>query len=61
MRLPFIGRLIAPEQGLFPTYTAGKYEKENSVMVVSRGLGNSIAPQRLFNRPEVVVLTLKRE
>jgi hypothetical protein len=28
-----------------------------SIIVVSRGLGNSIIPQRLFNRPEIVVLT----
>lgn len=60
VRLPFIGGLIAPDQGLFPKYTAGKCEKEGSVMVISRGLGNSIIPQRLFNRPEVIVLTLKK-
>jgi hypothetical protein len=59
VRLPFIGGLVAPGQGLFPKYTAGKYEQESSTMIVSRGLGNSIIPQRLFNRPEVVVLTLK--
>ncbi|NLG86405.1 MAG: metallophosphoesterase, partial [Firmicutes bacterium] len=28
--------------------------------VVSRGLGNSVFPQRLFNRPEIVVVTLNR-
>ena len=60
VRLPFIGGLVAPGQGLFPKYTAGKYEKGDSVMIVSRGLGNSIFPQRLFNRPEVVVITLKK-
>jgi hypothetical protein len=29
-------------------------------MIVSRGLGNSIIPQRLFNHPEIVVLTLSK-
>lgn len=57
-RLPFIGGLIAPDQGLFPTYTAGKYVENGSAMIVSRGLGNSIIPQRIFNRPEVVSVTL---
>jgi predicted MPP superfamily phosphohydrolase len=30
-------------------------------MIVSRGLGNSIIPQRLFNHPEIVVLMLTKE
>ncbi|HDR6313283.1 TPA: metallophosphoesterase, partial [Bacillus cereus] len=46
VRLPFIGGLVAPNQGLLPTYTAGLYEKQNTSMVVNRGLGNSIIPQR---------------
>ncbi|GAB6429714.1 metallophosphoesterase [Bacillus luti] len=58
VRLPFIGGLVAPNQGVFPTYTAGLYEKQNTSMVVSRGLGNSIIPQRIFNRPELVVVQL---
>jgi len=57
-RLPFIGGLIAPNQGLFPTYTRGIYQSEETSMIVSRGLGNSIMPIRLFNRPELVVVTL---
>jgi uncharacterized protein len=28
-------------------------------MIVNRGLGNSIIPLRIFNRPEIVVVTLK--
>ncbi|WP_166705423.1 metallophosphoesterase [Bacillus albus] len=58
VRLPFIGGLVAPNQGLFPTYTASLYEKQNTSMVVSRGLGNSVIPQRIFNRPELVVVQL---
>ncbi|MGN5653081.1 metallophosphoesterase [Bacillus sp. Brlt_9] len=58
VRLPFIGGLVAPNQGLFPTYTAGLYEKQNTSMVVNRGLGNSVIPQRIFNRPELVVVQL---
>lgn len=58
-RLPFIGGLYAPGQGLFPKYTSGIYRKNNTSMVVSRGLGNSGFPLRLFNRPELVVVTLQ--
>lgn len=59
VRIPFIGGLIAPNQGLFPAYTAGTYKINNTTMIVNRGLGNSIIPQRIFNRPEIVVVTLK--
>ncbi|MBG9584829.1 hypothetical protein ABE42_37895 [Bacillus thuringiensis] len=57
-RLLVISKLVAPNQGVLPTYTAGLYEKQNTSMVVSRGLGNSIIPQRIFNRPELVVVQL---
>lgn len=57
-RLPFAGGLVAPDQGLFPKYTSGAYEENGSTLVVSRGLGNSIIPIRIFNRPEIIVLTL---
>ncbi|WP_404456041.1 metallophosphoesterase [Oceanobacillus kapialis] len=60
-RLPFAGGLIAPDQGLFPEYTAGKHELNNTRMLVSRGLGNSIIPVRIFNRPEIIVVTLHAE
>ena len=60
-RLPFIGGLVAPDQGLFPKYTSGFHVKDNSAMYVSRGLGNSIIPVRVFNRPEIIVVTLRSE
>lgn len=58
VRLPVIGSLFAPDQGFFPTYTQGYYEEEGTTMWVSRGLGNSLIPLRVFNRPELVVVTL---
>ena len=57
-RLPFIGGLIAPNQGLFPKYDAGLYTGGDTNMVVSRGIGNSIIPIRFNNRPEIVVVEL---
>lgn len=60
IRLPFIGGLISPNQGWWPQYTSGIYEEDDTKMIVSRGLGNSIIPQRIFNRPEIIVVTLSR-
>lgn len=61
IRLPFLGGLIAPGQGLFPTYDAGTYQEGQTTLVVSRGLGNSLVPLRINNRPELVVITLGKE
>lgn len=60
VRLPFTDGLISVERTLFPSYTAGLYEKNGSVLFVTRGLGNSGSTFRLFNRPEVAVVTLHR-
>lgn len=57
-RLPFIGGLVAPNQGLFPEYDAGLFSGDGTNMIVSRGIGNSIIPFRFNNRPEVVVVEL---
>lgn len=59
LRLPFIGGVIAPGQGLFPKYDSGLYTVSGTDMVVSRGLGNSVFPLRINNRPELVLITLK--
>ena len=58
-RLLFIGGLVAPNQGFFPKYDAGQFTEENTTMLVSRGIGNSIIPIRFCNRPEIVVAELK--
>lgn len=60
IRLPFTDGLVSVERTLFPSYTAGFYEANGGKVFVSRGLGNSGRSFRLFNRPEVAVLTLKR-
>jgi len=58
-RLPFIGGLVAPNQGLFPEYDTGIYTEDNTNMLVSRGVGNSILPFRINNRPEVILIELQ--
>ena len=60
-RLPLIGGLVAPDQGLFPKYSAGLYRGDLTQMVVSRGLGNSIIPLRVNNRPDLVIITLTNQ
>ena len=57
-RLPFVGGIVAPDQGFFPEYTAGEYYMDGTEMIVSRGLGNSVIPVRLFNYPEIVCVEL---
>jgi predicted MPP superfamily phosphohydrolase/VanZ family protein len=58
-RLPFGGGLYAPGQGFFPYYDSGIFQEDNMYMIVSRGLGNSVIPLRIFNRPEIVYVVLK--
>ena len=57
-RIPFIGGVVAPNQGVFPKYDAGIFTEGNTNMVVSRGVGNSIIPFRVNNRPEVILIEL---
>lgn len=59
-RFLFIKGVVAPGQGFFPKYTSGLYNKKNTSMIVSRGLGNSVIPIRIFNRPELVVINLEK-
>ena len=58
-RLPFVGGLVAPNQGFFPKFDEGRFTEENTTMIVSRGVGNSIIPIRFNNRPEIVLVTLR--
>ena len=60
IRLPFTDGLVSHDMTFFPSYTAGFYEENGSCLFVTRGLGNSGPSFRLFNRPEVAVLTLHK-
>ena len=59
VRIPYIGGIIGPGQGILPDYDAGLYEADDTKMILSRGLGQSIVPFRVNNPPELVVLELK--
>ena len=60
IRLPFTDGLLSHALDLFPSHTAGLYEENGACLFVTRGLGNSGPSFRVFNRPEVAVLTLHR-
>ena len=59
IRLPFTQGLFAPGQGVMPKLTSGVHQRGKTAMVISRGLGNSTFPFRVFNRPEIVTCRLE--
>lgn len=68
IRIPGIGGVIAPKSGwgaegkmLFPEYSGGEYKAGGATMIVSRGLANTIFLPRMFNRPELVMVTLEHQ
>ena len=61
VNIPFVGRLYSNNQGFYPDYTNGFYKQENTTIYVSSGIGNTFIPIRLFNNPEINVITLKCE
>lgn len=61
VRLPFIGGLLSPDRKFFPKYDLGKYEKNNSTMIVSKGLGGSKVLIRINCKPEIVSIKLKSD
>ena len=58
--LPIIGPVYSPGQGIHPKYARGSFG-ERPKLIVSRGLGNAEFPFRLFNHPEINVITLSRK
>jgi hypothetical protein len=62
IRIPFTHQgLYAPDEGIFPRYSEGVFTQDDTTMIVSRGLGNSRFPFRIFNHPEIVAVTLHSE
>lgn len=58
-RIPLFNKgVIAPGQGILPRYTSGLYKFDDGQLIISRGLGNSIIPIRINNRPHIPIVTL---
>ena len=58
VRLPYVGGLLSPSREWFPHYDAGLFRQGDAVMIVNRGLGNSVIPVRVFNPPDISLITL---
>lgn len=59
--IPFKGGLYGGDQGWFPKYVHGLYEKGHIKMIVTSGLGTSKKKLPRFNNiPEIMVLTIGR-
>lgn len=61
IRFPYVGAFYSSNQGFYPDYTNGFYKQENTTVYVSRGIGNTFIPVRIFNRPEINVIVLKNK
>ena len=60
VRIPGIGGVITPQAFLFPKYSGEMTVEGEQAVIVSKGLGTHTIDIRLFNTPEVVLLTLKK-
>lgn len=60
IRIPGLGGVMTPQFQFFLPWCAGTFQEGTRTMVVSRGLGTHSINIRLNNRPQLVVLKLKR-
>lgn len=61
MKLPVLGGVISPRYELFPKYDSGIFKKGRTVMFLSRGLGTHTIPVRVFNRPELLCVEIRKK
>ena len=66
-RIPWVGGVVSPKTNFmgkgrifFPKYFGGEYSFNKTKMIVSRGVGNPTILPRVFNRPEICTIVLKR-
>jgi len=59
VRLPFFPTLFAPGQGFLPKYGDGWYHENSSNLYISKGVGTTVFPFRIFNQPEISVLEVR--
>ncbi len=60
-RLPYLGGVVSPYYTVFPRFDAGMYCRNQTRMLVSRGLGSHTIPFRINNKPEIIRLELDKE
>lgn len=59
--VPGKGGFISPDMEIFPKFYGGCHSFNDTTMIISRGLGNSVIPVRINNYPEIVKITLHAE
>ena len=60
-RIPFWRGILSPERSFFPKYEGGMYRENETHIAVCRGSGSAPFLPRIFNPPEVMLLTLEKE
>lgn len=58
VRLPLLGGLCAPDQGWLPEYDKGLFSFGDTHMLITSGFAGYDGIPRIFNRPEIVCVTL---
>ena len=61
VRLPGLGGIVGENMELHPDYTYGEYDEGHTKMIVSRGCDYNLLKMRVFNGPEVLLVTLRSE
>ncbi|WP_152658098.1 metallophosphoesterase [Oceanobacillus sp. CFH 90083] len=62
VRLPFIGALVAPDEGFFPELQKGVYPLEGErYLYIDSGLGTSALPIRFLNQGQISLITIRAE
>jgi hypothetical protein len=56
--IPGKGGLLSPDFTFFPSLYEGVHTYDYMTLIVSRGLGNSVAPVRINDYPELVVINV---
>ena len=56
--VPYFGGLLSPQLKLFPKYDAGLFKKDDTTMVLGRGIGWHTIPVRINNKAEVIRIVI---
>ena len=60
IRVPGLGGLLSPTRRFFPKYDWGKFEVNNSTLILSRGMGGGGFVPRILCSPEIMYVTLHK-
>lgn len=59
VRLPFIGALVAPDEGFFPKLDKGIFQlQDDQYLYIDSGLGTSVLPLRFLNKSQFSVIEI---